>query len=285
MSDNRAAPEKACATLVSWVSAVGILALIAVLSVNVVKQWDGWQREEAVQAWTDLHTKLAMEAQERGDFDDARRLLEEAVKLDPSDPALRLQYLRLFVSRAAENPASVGPGELDALGYSLALLSATEGEDATPPSAVAHARLLLRQGKTDESRTLLQEALESWPDYVHSLLAMADLERALGRKLEAREAFEKAVALDPMNLTALNNLGVAYVELDRTADGLAMFEQAIAANDNAASRANAADALQRLGRVSEALIHLQRAALLSPNSEEIKRRLATLEARQTEGTD
>jgi tetratricopeptide (TPR) repeat protein len=226
--------------------------------------------------WGTKHLKQAEEAAAAGELRKAERILEEAVKSDPANLDLRLAHLRYFVTRAAEQPQNVASSELEALEYALGVVAAYDGPDYEPRFAVAQARLQLRREQVADARNTLNNAIEKHPDYVHVYLALADLERSQGRRLEALAAFEKAVQTEPDNLKALNNLGVQYVELERFEDGVAMFLKAVNLEDNSASRLNAGNALVRLGRTGEAVEHLQRAALLSPGSAEIHRQLGNL---------
>ena len=263
-----------CRLLHSLLAAGAVVILFLLLLPIAISQWGSWRQDKAVASWGEMHLELAGMALEADDYDRAERILEEAVKLDPANPKLRLEHMRTFAKRAAERPQSLEVGELEALEYSLEVLAAS---DITEPAIqVARVRLALRNGDQEEARKLIEKEVANAPEYVHGHLTLAHLERLEGRPLEALAAFEKAVEADPENLTALNNLGVQYVELDRQQDGLKMFDKAIEAKDNVASRLNAGDALAKLERVEEGIAHLQQAVRLSPNSAEVRRRLGTL---------
>jgi tetratricopeptide (TPR) repeat protein len=266
-------------SVVLWVATAGILLLVVLQCAGLCFRWAEHGRAKEVSAWTEMHEKLARDASERGELKDAQRFIEEAIKLDPANPELRFRHLRYMVQRAAENPSSIGAEELAPLGYAIAVLSSQDGEDATRFAAVANARLALRKGNNGECRRTLEKAVATWPDYAWAWMALADLERTEGRKLEAMAGFEKAVEKTPQNLAALNNLGVSYVEVGRIEEGLGLCEKAIETRDNPASRVNAADALARLARLEEALEHLRRAAILNPESQDIRHRLNYLQQR------
>lgn len=260
-------------SLTSWLQMVLLVVVAALLVPVALSHRESMKQRDAVEEWGELHRAQATAAIEAGDYLRAERILEEAIKLAPSNPELRQEHLRAFVLRAAEQPQGIGESELDALAYALDVLEASKSDAASPATAVARGRLLLRRQDLEKARDTLEAAASAYPDYVHGHLALANLERVAGRSLEALAAFEKAAAAAPENLTALNNLGVQYIELGRLSDGLEMFEKAIAARDNAASRVNAGNALVRLKRVPEAIVHLTAAAGMKPQSAEIQRSL------------
>lgn len=264
--------------LAVWLATAGVLLLVGLNIADMVRKPDQCPQpqEEPSSQWTDMHVTLGKAAADRGEHENARRFLEEAIKFAPDDVDLRFEYLQMFVRQAAESPSSIGQADLDTLAYALDVLKARDGGESTRSQAVARARLVLRQGRLEEAQSILDKARGKWPDYAHVWLATADLERVAGRKLEALEAYQKAAKAAPENLAAINNLGVALVELERAQEGLAQFEKALKLRDNAASRLNAADALQRLGRNREALLHLQAGARLNPHLDEFKRRIGAL---------
>ena len=183
----------------------------------------------------------------------------------------------LFADTVAKNPAAwMAHNNL-----SLALLDAGETE-----AAIAHAR----------------RAIELRPDYAE---AENNLGRALllaGRPEESVGHFERAGRLDPRDAEAPNNRGAALASLGRNAEAIASFEAALRINPNhagalynyglvlgregdfagararfvaaiaqrpdyAEAHANLGLALVALGRLEEALPHLERAVQLAPRAE------------------
>lgn len=264
-----------CCSWWTWAVLALLVMLVALQVPQALTAWNQGKQSCAARAWTQRHLDMSAAAAEQQELRNAERILEEAIKLDPGSPELRLAHLKVFARRAAEQPQTIGESDLDPLDYALATLEAGP-EGGEPAVRVARGRLLLRQGNVADARKELEETVATSPDYAYGYLALADLERAAGRSLEAMASFEKAAAASPENLVALNNLGVQYLELERPEDALKMFEKAVAAKDNAASRVNASDALVRLKRDEEAIAHIQKAAALSPKSPDIRRRLGTM---------
>jgi tetratricopeptide (TPR) repeat protein len=265
--------ESGCCGYRTVLAVAGMLVVIGLLLPVSLSSFRSGRSECRQAEWGRRHLEMSIAAEEQQEYRKAERILEEAIKLDPDNTELRLAHMRVFVRRAAEQPQSVAEADLDTLDYALGVLAAS-GEGDGPYVGVARGRLRLREGKADEARKQIQDAVAAAPEYVYGHLALADLERSQGRLLEALAAFEKAAELAPDSLVALNNLGVQYVELNRAEDALKRFEKAIEIRDNVASRVNAADALVRLKRLDEAVKHLERAVELSRGAAEPMRRLA-----------
>src|SRR5262245_64230270 len=81
----------------------------------------------------------------------------------------------------------------------------------------------LQSGKATAALRLLEQALKINPDpAVMSNLGMTLA--ALNRDAEALAILEKAIALSPTHVEAINNHGNILLKLDRPADALAAFE-------------------------------------------------------------
>jgi tetratricopeptide (TPR) repeat protein len=78
--------------------------------------------------------------------------------------------------------------------------------------------------------------------------------------------FERAVQIDPQNMIARGNLGIALVQRNRLTDALAHFREAVAAGPEVATgHVNLATALAILGKTAEAEQHYLEAIRLDPN--------------------
>jgi tetratricopeptide (TPR) repeat protein len=271
MSNNQS--KRASALLPIAAGLVGFIIVATLLVPIAANQWNSWMHKRETRAWVALHVEQAEGALARGEYLHAEKIIEEAIKFAPGNVELRQRHLECFATRAAEQPLSVEALELDPLEYSLDMLDALGESEAVPALRVARGKLLLSRGDLEEARTVLEQGIEAAEDYVFGYLALASLERSAGKPLEALAAFEKAVEADGENLQALNNLGVQYVELERFEDGLAMFKRAIEVKDNLASRLNAGDAMVRLERLGEAVVHLEAAVTLNPMMAEPRMRL------------
>ncbi len=81
-----------------------------------------------------------------------------------------------------------------------------------------------------DASTLYRHAAEMAPDSSRAQYRVAFLEIQAGRWDRAVPRLERAVALDPRNVEALNNLGVHYLRTSRPAEAAAALGQAVAVN-------------------------------------------------------
>src|SRR5262249_27878501 len=89
---------------------------------------------------------------------------------------------------------------------------------------------------------------------------------ALGRLAEARDMFDKSLAINPSSSDAWNNRGVVSSNLSDFRSSIIDFDKAIFLNPgNAAAYANKAKALAELERREEALAAYAQAIAISPN--------------------
>ena len=105
--------------------------------------------------------------------------------------------------------------------------------DQKVPPAAKHeydnATQLARAGKSDESIAALQRAVALYPDY---LMALNDLGAQLldaGRLDEALVALRKATQIDPNSFNPLLNLGIALVQKKMFSDALTALDHALTA--------------------------------------------------------
>ena len=110
---------------------------------------------------------------------------------------------------------------------------------------------------------------EARPDPKDRVAALAPLERGLralegGRVKEAAEALELALAQDPGNLVALNNLGILALQGGNLERAAGLFEQGMAAGGSAELANNLGLARSRQGRHAEAAAAFRRALALRP---------------------
>ena len=85
-----------------------------------------------------------------------------------------------------------------------------------------------------------------------------------GRKIEAVDALQKALALIPKDYETHNNLGITLLELGRLNDALASFTEAIKFNPNySEAHYNLGITLHELGRLQDAVINYTKAITLN----------------------
>ncbi len=246
----------------------GLLVLV-LLTPPALRALQDWRAQGEREAFVTLHRARAAAAEANGAFDVAEALREAAVALDPADVSLRRELLHTRVRRAANDPQGIAATERAALRYAISILDLADDPDVL----VLQGHLALAERFTDVAKAAYSRATEVAPAHAPGWLGLAGLQRAEGQAVLAQASYEKAVASGPRNVTALNNLGVQYLELGRKDQALQRFQEALAISDNLASRLNAADALAALDRLEEAVLHLRSAARLAPESPEPHRRL------------
>jgi tetratricopeptide (TPR) repeat protein len=217
-----------------------------------------------------------------GNPETARASLEEALKLDPSDiaalSALKDTYgrkqLPAAIARikelAAMQPKSAPVQEFLATllivnGNHQEARAAMEAAKAADPKS-QRADLLRVQvdaldGKWDDARTTLQSVLARHEDAT-ARLWLGNVEELNGKHAAALEQYRKAVAEDPRNPKALNNLAyLLLTEGKNKEEALKYAQQAVEMSpDDLASKDTLGWVLYQAGSYSMAVKHLEAAA-------------------------
>jgi len=217
-------------------------------------------------------------AMARGDSDGEWLLLlgQLAEALERHDEAL--DWYRAVASGASRDQAQVRVAVvLNAAGdFTAAMVQlGTVQADAQVDGEVRRDSFLLeadlRRGHAGVAQEIaaLGRGLAIFEDDPELLYARALAYERADRIADSEADFRRILELDPDSVAALNALGYTLVDrTERLQEGLALIERAYdKAPDNAAVVDSLGWALYRLGRVAEALPHLQRAAELSPDAE------------------
>jgi predicted O-linked N-acetylglucosamine transferase (SPINDLY family) len=136
-----------------------------------------------------------------------------------------------------------------------------QAEAFLPAALAAH-----RQGRHAEVQSLCWRALLELPSYFEAmhLLGVSVLE--CGRFDEARQVFERAVALDQRSAEAHCNLGFALYNLKRLDEARACLEKSVALKPNyPTAQKNLGDVLLRLGLAEQAIAAFDRALEQKPD--------------------
>ncbi|MEE2674612.1 MAG: tetratricopeptide repeat protein [Myxococcota bacterium] len=202
----------------------------------------------------------------RGDHVAALRIANRYIKQHARDPAAYLLSIRL--AHAGRQPKIVSEGLMRlsqlpgqaavAVAEEAAMLASSErGEQAV--NVVARARLdlsdpanavalrILVQHAVQHAKTVefVQQAVAAKPDEAAFQEFQGTVLQAAGETVRARDAFERALALDPENWRVLAGLAALAAEAGERSEALALYDRAIAAGPSDAGPAFAAVALVR----------------------------------------
>jgi tetratricopeptide (TPR) repeat protein len=153
------------------------------------------------------------------------------------------------------------------LEIAIELIGRAVQQNGNDPSYYCSCGLVLQGLKRlDEAVASYDRALALKPDYVEALnnrgLALEELERFA----EALESYDRALVLRPHLAEALNNRGNTLQALGRFAEALESYDRALALRpDLAEAHYNRGNTLQALGRFAEALKSYDRALALRPH--------------------
>jgi tetratricopeptide (TPR) repeat protein len=210
------------------------------------------------------------------------RLLSEAVRLDPKDPAPQLALADQYLAESNYGAALFALDKAVALDstnaeafhkrtvllvgmekYKEAEASARKAVALNPKVAVFWSNLgdiLIRQNRVQEAIPVSRKAVEidstnaeNWYNYGVVLAAAGSLPPAV-------DAYQHAIAINPSHFQAINNLGAVYAYMGRMADAMKTYERAVALQPNSVqARMNLALAALQLGEMG--IVEQQRDAI------------------------
>ncbi|MCT0223679.1 glycosyltransferase family 41 protein [Synechococcus sp. CS-1328] len=192
----------------------------------------------------------ALDALRQGQPAKARALLEQALRLDDSHPAVRHNLAELLArsgelaeaERLFQALLRDQPHFLPAYRSYLRLLeqrqragaASSQGSDqgapADDPRSVVlnnFGNALQAAGQLPESETAYRQALQLAPDYPHPWSNLANVLRLQGRLSEAEQAARRALALRQDHAGAWVNLGCALTEMLCEAEAATCFERGL----------------------------------------------------------
>ena len=144
-------------------------------------------------------------------------------------------------------------GDTRAQSRAEAAFDAGADKPPSPDTMYGLARILLAQGRTMESMTLLRNTTGQYPNYLPAYNALAEAHLRLGQTDEAIEVLTEGLRRAPNDPVLLNNLGMTLFLERRYEEALPHFERAAAVRpEDATYRANQAATLGMLGRADEA---------------------------------
>lgn len=221
------------------------------------------------------------------DYAHARAYAEEIIRITPEDPraarVLADTYVaehripdatRRLASLAASYPHAAGLQMLAGewylgLGQAAPAHAAFEAVLAADPdfvpAAIHLAEIDIGANRSQAARNRLQGILAKHPENVPALLLLASLNQNLGNRAGEIAAYRSALAVDPSNEFALNNLACALAIEDPNA-ALPLAERAVTlAPDNAAAQDTLGWIYYRKHLYAAAADHLKLAVDRAPN--------------------
>jgi tetratricopeptide (TPR) repeat protein len=126
--------------------------------------------------------------------------------------------------------------------------------------------LMTQTGRVESGIETIDRALALDPDYLDALNSRGNACQALERFEDALQSYDRALAVKPDFVDALINRGNTLVALKRYAAALDSFDRALEKrSDHAEAWNNRGVALRELKRIDEALVCYDRALALKPN--------------------
>ena len=219
-------------------------------------------------------------------LDEARALLEAAIKANPSNALARINLANVlgaagdfegaldsFLQAGAIEPESVaalkGRGAaLTRLGRHAEAVAAYDEALRFEPDAQLfndRAAALLRLGRAAEALVSADAALTRRPEFIPALLNRGNALRALGRLEEALSSYKEALAIQGDNVSTLCIHGGALCELGRHSEALESFNRALELQPrNPLALTDRANVLSQLGHPAAALADLNAALAIAP---------------------
>jgi tetratricopeptide (TPR) repeat protein len=122
-----------------------------------------------------------------------------------------------------------------------------------------------QNGRLSDAEKLSLEIIQDFPKHQFAWKVLGAVLGTTGRKSEAVDAYQTAVALSPQDVGAHNNLGNTLKALGRLDEAEASYNQAIALKpDFAVAHNNLGNTLKALGRLDEAEASYNQAIALKP---------------------
>ena len=192
------------------------------------------------QFWLSYIAALIKEKQ----FENAKQVIEQSKKQDVAEEKLNVLEEQIANINKQETVVSVSPSQ----------------------EQLSNLLEYYQNGRLDDAEKLALSTTEEFPKHQFGWKVLGAVLAATGRKSEAVDANQKAVALSPQDAEAHYNLGITLKELGRLDEALASYTQAIALKpDFAQAHYNLGMTLQELGRLDEALASSKQAIALKPD--------------------
>jgi tetratricopeptide (TPR) repeat protein len=229
-------------------------------------------------AHPDANHNLGVLAVSVNKADVALPLFKTALEANPKIEKFWLSYIdALIKEKQFDNAKAVleqaknqglDKEKLNSLKAKIVPKSQTKYSDSASPSQQQLNSLLecYQTGRLSDAEKLALSFSQEFPKHQFGWKVLGAVLGQTGRKPEAVNAYQEAVALSPQDAEAHSNLGVTLQELGRLDEAEASYTQAIALKpDYAEAHYNLGVTLQELGRLDEAAVSFKQAIALKPN--------------------
>ncbi|MBM4329737.1 MAG: tetratricopeptide repeat protein [Deltaproteobacteria bacterium] len=213
-------------------------------------------------------------------IDEASKLYEKVLSINPKDIETRLILANIHVELGKFDVArdcylrvlEIEPANELALKMQEALKERQQEARVDLRQAYEEAQSLIKSGNLGGAIDQLEKLIQLNPDYalVHNDLGFLYFEK--GEKEKALTHYERAVELDPKNITSLKNLAdFYYVELGRTEDALKLYHGILEKNpDDVETLFAFGHICTSLNRIDDALCFYEKIVQINPDHTEAK---------------
>jgi arylsulfatase A-like enzyme/tetratricopeptide (TPR) repeat protein len=178
------------------------------------------------------------------------------------------EFLSFLQAQASDNAAAIAT-----------LVEASRRGLASEPLKSRLGLLYAEIGKSREALSVLEPLAESTDPDVLNALGIA--RAGAGQLAGSLEAFHRALAVDPRNAIAYQNIGLTYLHYSQPAAALEAFGRAFQINDRLPRAWNGQGvALEQAGRSDEAILAWKRAVELDPGQFDALYNIAVVAARR-----
>jgi tetratricopeptide (TPR) repeat protein/polyferredoxin len=223
----------------------------------------------------DRRQELASLYLQRGDDQNAVRLLEEIVAADPGHVEA-LYGLAVTARRRGDHQQAMAM-------WQAALDGGTERSGGRSRELLVRSAMDLgaawnAQGDLERAKTAYAKGLERTPGEIPLLVALGGVESRVGQDRSAIAHFEEAERLGDRSALLHNNLGVLHLRNGRLLEALPHYQQMVdLMPDDPRTRYTLGVLLARTGRLDAARDHLIEARRLDPADERTANALALLD--------
>lgn len=231
--------------------AVSVVLIAAVVGCESGSKKHGGEKNAATLHWklarAGVQSSLARDQYKAGNFDAARKTVDDALKLVPSSSELRTLSARIAIEQ----------GNLDYAEKELRL--AQEANPADPAPDYYYGVIMQRWQRLTRALELYTSASEKGPGEPAYILARAELLVALDRDADAIQTLQKACASFENSAEIRSALANVMMKQRRYAEAVDVFRQAVLLGaDDENLREQLARALFRSNRLTEAASVLER---------------------------